>query len=181
MRSHMKATALVLAMALSSTACDRSTGLEKRKAVELSLAVTQMQLASVEASIAEAPALVRTDANHFSVARHSLGAATVSVQSVEPYLEGFKVVFRIGNLTSADLGRVTGKVQWGKPGWFEKGNKEAPAGKLKDKEFTVASLRAGAYTNVEVIVTPAEPDEVRLMSVSLQPGSVSLSVPPFTR
>jgi hypothetical protein len=179
---HLTRAALCGLLALSSTACERSTGLEERvKAVELDLAVTQMKLSAVEASVVDTPAIVRTDGDHFSVARHSLGAATVSVQSVEPYLEGFKVVFQLGNLTTADLEDVKVKVQWGKPGWFEQASKEAPVGQLKEKTLTGATLRAGAYSSVEVVIAPAAPDEVRQLSVSLDPGAVSLRALPRPR
>lgn len=179
---HLTRATLCGVMALASTGCDRSTELEQRvEALELKLSVTQIQLNNVEASISEAPAVVRTDGDHFSVARHSLGAATVSVQSVEPYLEGYKVVLQIGNLTAVDLEDVKVKVQWGKPGWFESGRQEAPVGPLKEKTVTGATLRAGAYSSVEVVIAPAAPDEVRQLSVTLDPGAVSLRSLPRPR
>ena len=48
-------------------------------------------------------ATVSTEEEGYDVARTKFGPLTVSAQSATPYLDGYKVKLRIGNLTSANF------------------------------------------------------------------------------
>lgn len=119
-------------------------------------------------------ASISSEDKWYGIANTKFGAFTVSVLSVVPYLDGFKVKLQFGNLTSAHFHGAKITVDWGLPLFDENG----PTGNTerhKKKEFTVLNqFSPGSFTNTEVILTPAKPEEVKKLSVGIDLNQLSM-------
>jgi outer membrane murein-binding lipoprotein Lpp len=88
-------------------------------------------------------------AEGYNVIRTDLGYLTVQLQNVEPYANGSRVTLRIGNVTGATINGAKAKIEWGSVD--DKGSPQNDQAKSRDVEFS-RSLRAGAWTNVPVVL-----------------------------
>lgn len=125
-------------------------------------------------------ASVTTEEEVYGIAKTKFGTFTVLARNVTPYLDGFKVKLRIGNLASANFNGAKISVAWGpsydnkNPGEYYKNRKE--------KKFDVTDeFSSGSYTDVEVALTPAKPEEVKRLLVGIELNQLSLQVPFRTR
>jgi hypothetical protein len=101
----------------------------------------------------------------YSIANTEFGAFIVMRKSFTPYLDGFKVKLKIGNLTSIKFTGAKVSVFWGS---------DFGVSKLADdlygqaKEFSVTNeFLPGAYTTIDLILAPANPVEVKTIRVRL--------------
>jgi len=108
-------------------------------------------------------ATVRLDEKTFDVAATRMGPVTVSAQSVAPYMDGFKITLRFGNLTSATLTGASVQLGWGTNG--------------KKRVQIAQDFRAGAFTDVEVIVSPASAKDISEIVVTPEFTGVVLRRP----
>ena len=110
----------------------------------------------------------------------------VSVENVQPYLDGFKVIFTIGNPSIADFSNPKIHITWNKDYWeyyqeqkstnkkfsevmdlWEKSQKQTEITILKD-------LRSGVWNRVEVLLTPATLDELEYVELSMETNTINL-------
>ncbi|MDB5985612.1 MAG: hypothetical protein JWR16_665 [Nevskia sp.] len=131
----------------------------------------QVRLSQLESG----EATVSTEELVYGIAKTNFGAFTVTAKSVTPYLDGFKVKLSFGNLTSATFNGAKITASWGIP--FDGKNVDAYLKSQKNKEFSVTnSFPSGAFSDVEVILTPAMPEEVKSLSVGLQLDQLAMRV-----
>jgi len=99
------------------------------------------------------------------------GNLLLSTESVNPYLDGFKIHFSIGNPTSARFNGFSLICST-----FESTNF---LGTLRyfTNDFT-DSLPPGRWTPIDFVLAPANMDEIRNASVSIQLNQLSLLPPP---
>ncbi len=128
-------------------------------------------------------ATVSSEKEGYDIARTKFGPFTVAVGNATPYLDGYKVTLRVGNLTNANFNGVKLNIAWGIPRLFETLNdhsfKEWAKWDrlLKKKEFAVTTtLESGAYTDIEVNLTPAKPEEIKSFKVSFELDQLELRV-----
>ncbi|MEI7464286.1 MAG: hypothetical protein WCJ87_02995 [Burkholderiales bacterium] len=120
-------------------------------------------------------ATISTEDQGYDVARTKFGPFTVSVRGVTPYLDGHKVKIRIGNLTNASFDDPKLKLSWGpafdaeKPDDWEKNQK-------KREVSLTESLLSGSFTDVEVILTPSKPEDIKSISVGFELDKLKLRV-----
>jgi hypothetical protein len=120
-------------------------------------------------------ASISTEEHAFGVAKTEFGSFTISTRAVTPYLDGFKVKLSIGNLTSADFNGARITVTWGPP--FDKKNPSESFRKQQKKEFSVTNrLSSGAWTDLEVVLTPAKPEDVKTLSVGIKLNQLALRI-----
>ena len=75
-----------------------------------------------------------------------------SCENVEPYLEGHKITFKIGNPHSFSFGGISGEVTYGKGYPYS------------TTEISFAGvLVSGAWTTLTVIISPSKPEDLRSM------------------
>jgi hypothetical protein len=118
-------------------------------------------------------AMVSTEQQGYGIAKTNYGTFTVSTNGVTPYLDGFKVKLRIGNLSTANFNGAKISVSWGPP--YDEKNAEEYLKNQKKKEFSVTNyFPAGSFTDVQVALTPAKPAEVKTLSVGIQFDQLSL-------
>jgi hypothetical protein len=102
------------------------------------------------------------------------GIFLVSVQEVKPYLDGCKITFHIGNPSSVLYPGFRLKLRWGKR--HEKGEKFSDwVNQLQEKEqkFT-EELKPGWWNKVVVTVSPAKPDQLGYLELSMKTDMVKL-------
>lgn len=126
-------------------------------------------------AIESGDASVSTEEQGYGVAKTNFGAFTISTRAVTPYLDGFKVKFRIGNLTSANFNGAKITVAWGPP--FDEKSPDDYFKNQKKKEFSVTNqFSSGAFTDVEVALTPAKPEDVKTLLVGMLVDQLTLRV-----
>jgi hypothetical protein len=144
----------------SSTSSSNVANLEtKVMALEAKLATIESDIATLRINIANAnneAAFVSTEEEGYSIAKTDLGAFAIVSKGATPYLDGYKVKLLIGNLTSATFNGFKLNIAWGK-------------GKdRKNKEFGLTNrLYPGIYSKIEVALTPAKPEDIKMLSVGL--------------
>jgi len=110
----------------------------------------------------------------------SSGFFLVSLQDVEPYLDGVKVWLNIGNPLSATYGGFKIKAKWG-PKWNPAPVKANPnyykewKSALREKELSFTdSLESGRWNSVELILSPATPEDFGHLELAIETDTVSL-------
>ena len=84
-----------------------------------------------------------------------------SCENVEPYLEGHKITFKIGNPHSFSFGGISGELTYGKGYPYSK------------TEISFAGvLVSGAWTTVTVTVSPSKPEDLRILFVTISANIV---------
>jgi outer membrane murein-binding lipoprotein Lpp len=107
-------------------------------------------------------AVISTEDELYGLARTSHGTFVISAKRVTPYLDGFKVLLEIGNLTSANFLGAEISVSWGSA--F--GN---------SRRFKVLNrFNAGSFTDVEVALTPAKAEDVKRLATSILVDQLNL-------
>jgi hypothetical protein len=116
------------------------------------------------------PAIVSFEENTYGVARNKFGAFPVVGQSVEPFLDGFKIRVGVGNLTGATFHGA--KLRISSHGGLPPGFKRIGAAeKTIDVQET---FRPGRYTTVEAVLSPAKATAMKSIEVSVEFDSISL-------
>jgi hypothetical protein len=98
----------------------------------------------------------------YSVIKSDLGYLTVQLANVQPYANGTRVTLRIGNLTSARINGAKATLEWGRVD--ERGNPKNDEAQSRDIRFN-ESLRAGAWTEVPVVLEGVPPQEFGFVRV----------------
>jgi hypothetical protein len=100
------------------------------------------------------------------------GYFLVSIQSITPYLNGYKVMLNVGNPLAADFRDATFSAKWAKD---LDSSPEAPAPVVHHQDFQVATpLRSGKWNTVELDLIPAAPDELGILTLSVAAKTVGL-------
>lgn len=166
--------AIVVALLASSPGCvDRGqmTALEKRvadletRAEELKASVSQLEsnmtLNDIRRNMDD-EAYLTPGAEGYSTIQTDLGRMTLSLDNVQPYANGTRVTLRFGNLTSATVNGAKANVEWGSVN--ERGLPIYGSTKSRQVSFS-ESLRAGAWTSVQVVLEGVPPTELGFVQV----------------
>jgi hypothetical protein len=98
----------------------------------------------------------------------------VSTESVDPYLDGYKVKLKIGNPTTADFNGFTLTSFWG-PTYTPNLTVEAYESAQKSRTNTCPNtLLSGYWTPVEIVLAPANADEIRNAKFSIKLNAIKL-------
>ncbi len=104
-------------------------------------------------------ASISTEDKGYDIAQTKFGSFAVVCRNASPYLDGYKIRLGIGNLTSASFRGAKINVWWGE----------------NSKEFDVTdSFVPGRYTTIEVVLTPAKPEDIKALTVSLEFNTIFL-------
>jgi hypothetical protein len=104
------------------------------------------------------------------------GTLLISLKDAQPYLNGYKINFNVGNPSSATYNGFKAKLRWGKAlsdgmdyGEWQKS--------LHDKEMTfVESLSPGTWNRIIVHLAPATSEELGTLQLSITTDTISLRV-----
>lgn len=147
---------------------------QKVASLEFSNYLNDARLSSIDQS----PATI-TDGDGYGIGRTPQGPVAIVMDKIQPYLDGYKVTLRVGNMAAASMNGGEFEVEWG----LQYGAKNATPSQVhaskKTKTFSSTSqFPSGAYTLVDVTLTPATPDEVKTLNVSTKWNIISLRMPP---
>lgn len=131
---------------------------EKVTRLQRELSILRFQVGG----LTDGTAYVGTEDKGYSVAQTKYGTFTVVCRNLSPYLDGYKAQLAIGNLTTARFNGAKIAFQWGED-------------LSKNKEVSVTnSFLPGRYTNLDVVLTPAKPEDVKTFSVALEFDQMAL-------
>jgi len=132
---------------------------EKVKRLERELFILKMQVGNISGGSVE----VSTEDMGYYIAQTKYGSFAVVCENVTPYLDGYKAQLSVGNLTNARFNEAKIGLLWGKD-------------YNNSKVMSVTnSFLPGRYTTVEVILTPAKPEDIKTFSVTLEFVQVALA------
>ena len=109
----------------------------------------------------------------YQAVKTPVGNVLVVLEKVEPYLDGYKVSFRIGNPSTANLNGLQATVEWGQAATDSAGATTPPT-KSVDVKFT-DTIRAGAWSLVTANIAPAKAEDIRRIGISPKFDNISLS------
>ncbi len=112
------------------------------------------------------------------------GYFLIACEDAQPYLDGYKVILKIGNPASVTYNGFTLEIEWGKEYIYDE---KDPFGLLsirkyeewkkslrkETKSFT-NQLLPGRWNKVELILTPAKPEEIKYIGLSMNTDTVAL-------
>ncbi|MFC1480153.1 DUF3251 domain-containing protein [Candidatus Omnitrophota bacterium] len=103
------------------------------------------------------------------------GYFLVACESVNPHSDGYKLTLIIGNPAAVTYSGFALRVTWGEK-FDEKSAKfEEWKNSLKEKKHLFASniLRPGAWSRVELDLSPATPEELGFIQLAMATGSIT--------
>ncbi len=204
----MKPVVCTISLALLLAGCSEDRDARLRiSALEQRLAQAEARTQNLTSSLenlqvelwskieAESPAVVDPASKGYAVARNEYGAFPVIVEDAQPYLDGHKVKFRIGNLTSATMTGVTLDLVYGvrDPAFPARDSKlsdvenakamtqyfaQVGANKKTRKTLSVdqkTELSPASWSMVETIIVPSKPEDLGRIEVSLKISGMRLS------
>jgi hypothetical protein len=120
-------------------------------------------LKSKVSGLTDGTAVINTEDKAYGIANTKFGAFSVVCKNLTPYLDGYKAQLEIGNLTNAVFHGAGISIVWGEN--FD-----------KTKEIAVTNkFPPGRYTNLEVVMTPAKPVEIKSILVTINLNLLSLN------
>ena len=99
----------------------------------------------------------------YSTVGFVLGTLTVQLTDVKPYAHGSRITLRFGNTLSSSINGLKATIQWGRV--KAEGGPDNESQKSKEMNF-VQSIRAGAWTAVNVVLEGVPPAELGFVRVS---------------
>jgi hypothetical protein len=141
------------------TAPDKEESLQEKVA---SLERDLLQLRMQVNAMSEGSATVSTEEKGYSIAQTKYGSFAIVCKNATPYLDGYKVQLSIGNLTSAQFKGAKIHLIWGKS-------------LTSSKDMSVTnSFLSGRYTTVELVMTPAKPEDIKKFIMILDFDQIAL-------
>jgi Carbohydrate esterase, sialic acid-specific acetylesterase len=132
---------------------------EKVKGLQRELSILKMQLGNMSGGSVK----VSTGDKGYYIAQTKYGSFAIVCGNVSPYLDGYKAQLSVGNLTNARFNGAKIGLLWGKD-----------YNNSKDMSVTNSFL-PGMYTTVEVILTPAKPEDIKTFAVTLEFDQLALA------
>ena len=171
-RTHTVAVALIVAVLSGGCAERKQVSVLEEKFADLARQLTELK-SEVETLRREKSfdellrnldsiAYLTPGSDGYSVIQSDLGRMTVSLSNIEPYANGSRVTLQFGNPTSANLNSAKAKLEWGSVD--EKGSPRNESARSREITFS-QSLRAGAWTNVPVVLEGVQPKELGFVRV----------------
>jgi hypothetical protein len=153
-----------------------------KQLTDLKLRVQEMEMASRRAGWAEEAkyqATLDPTAKGFTVIETSLGRFLLADTEVTPYLDGYSVRFKVGNLLAATLTGCKITARWGPP--YVRGTNDlrtamaATEKQWRTNNFDIPDVfYSGLWTPLELKIVPADSASIRNLSIELQPTTVNM-------
>ena len=125
-------------------------------------------------------AIIHPSRREFQRIDTSSGFFLISCLDAKPFLQGYKVILKIGNPSSAIYNGFKIKAKWGRKFDYKKTSSGGPnyedwKKSLREKETSyVNDLKPASWNRIELILSPAKSEELEHIELSLQTGVVSL-------
>lgn len=129
-----------------------------------SLSGDYARLASRIMALEQGSALLSTESEGYAIAGTKFGPFIVTRKGVSQYQDGYKIKLGIGNLTTASYKGAKLHVTWGVLSGHDKKWTEE-----QSRDFNIADeLSSGAYTNVEITLSPARAEEIKIIQIGIE-------------
>jgi len=111
------------------------------------------------------------------------GQFFVSVDGVQPHLDGYKITFSFGNPYYVTYNNPKIKLRWNKhwsvvtsaPKEERKAQMDAWENSFKEKEFSLLrDLLPGSWSHIELFITPCTVEELEWVQVSIETPTIKL-------
>lgn len=147
----------------------------KRKVADLEERVLFLQRRVLDLSSNETIWINPTSPDKYQRLDGTLGFFLVSLNRVEPYLDGQRVFLDIGNPSSISFDGFTLSAEWGKRVPDDTKQWEQWNAGLRQKELSFTdTLLPGMWTRVDFVLAPAPTTEFGHLALSIQTDTVSL-------
>jgi hypothetical protein len=106
------------------------------------------------------------------------GYFLVVLENATPYVDGFRVTFRVGNPSSVTFDGLKVHAKWGPRADMKdpKFNWTAWQESMREKDIDLPdTLRAGAWNRVSFVLSPAKPEQFGYVALSLDTNKVSFA------
>jgi hypothetical protein len=119
-----------------------------------------------------------SDGGTYGIAKTLQTPVFVSIEKIEPHLDGYKVALSVGNPSSVIFDGSQIEVEWGLP-WGAKGRtSDEIRASRKTKKFSFPrEFPPNTYTHIEVALTPATAEEVKTLQVGVNWNTIKLRGP----
>jgi hypothetical protein len=139
-----------------------STTREKPLAERINELETDVFLLNLQVdNLISGSAIVSTEEKGYAIAQTKYGSFAIVCKNASQYLDGYKVHLNIGNLTNARFNGAKISLKWGK-------------GQHKKEVSVTNDFPPGRYTTVEVVMTPAKPEDIKEFTVGLEFNQMAL-------
>jgi hypothetical protein len=106
------------------------------------------------------------------------GFFLISAEQAVPYLNGYKIVLKIGNPLSVSYSGFTAKIKWAKKydyNQYAAESYDAWQKSVQEKEVSFTDdLERGTWNKIELIVTPATAEQLGYVNLSLSTNTVRM-------
>jgi len=104
----------------------------------------------------------------YGTVKTTQGIFLVSVEDVQPFANGVKLIMLLGNPQAMAYSGMTLSASWTKAG--------APDASPQTKEVTLPqTIRSGYWNKVEMVLAPAKVDEIDKVTLRVTPNQVQLT------
>lgn len=145
------------------------------RAAQAQLIATSMEVALMKIETSDTAWFDPQAQQAYSAVKTPVGPVLFVLERVDPYLDGYKVTFRVGNPSTALLTGFGATVEYGRAR-PEGERSELPPTKKVDLKFT-DTIRPGAWSLVTANLAPAKADEIRRIGITPSFNNVSLRGP----
>jgi hypothetical protein len=105
----------------------------------------------------------------------NLGFFLIACEDVKKHIDGYKLLINIGNPLYLKYNGFKLKVTWGKKYISKEITYEKWKESLREKELNYTDIiYPGAWNKVEMIISPAKPNEIGYLNLSIQVNNVGL-------
>ncbi|RKL62315.1 DUF3251 domain-containing protein [Thermoanaerobacteraceae bacterium SP2] len=173
-------TILILTIIIVGCSQPTNNELDRINSLEDRINILQEQVTQLSNDTKSA-ILSSTEKGYDSV-RTKNGYFFVSIDKIEPYLDGFKVYVNIGNPTLATFSDLKLTVQWSndilalaniKIGTNELSNEAE--NQINKQEYTFTdTLLPGKWTKVDFVIPNVKAEDIKFIQVMIETGSVAL-------
>ena len=158
--------------------------LESRvESLESSLKFANQRIWALEKLTSESVALDASHLKGYSQLATTSGHFVLSLRNAEPYLDGYRVSVEVGNITTARYNGFKLIATWAgeSPDWkvgAEKLKAYFAKRERQTGEFSFTEeLAPGTWTQVELTLTPATPEDVKGIDLKMETNLLSLIRP----
>jgi Protein of unknown function (DUF3251) len=113
----------------------------------------------------------------YAPAKTVAGVILISCADCEPYLDGYRLILKIGNPTNANFDGGSLHLQYGRK-WDSNSDYSQWQKSLRAADFAfAASLEAGSWTNVPIVIRSVTSEGLAYLKVTIELNSLSLRQP----
>lgn len=102
------------------------------------------------------------------------GIFLVSLNDIKPYANGFKISFRIGNLSSASYKDPTVAIRYNKAFDQNMDYLQYVNNEKEIKSQLMKELKPGSWNNIDIVVAPAKSEDIGELIFRMETDTVSL-------